>query len=104
MVARSEEYPGEEYTHRGSALLIGSHTHNHALKLIESYLSERKFSESVNQAIGRTRSVKTGVPQGSLLGALLYILYTKEIEEIATKHLMKTHMYADDCHITVRRQ
>ena len=45
--------------------------------------------------------VNTGVPQGSLLGPLLYILYTKEIEEIATKHLMKTHMYADDCQLYI---
>ena len=40
-----------------------------------------------------------GVPQGSLLGPIFDILYTKEIEEIALRNGLRIHMYADDCQI-----
>ena len=42
-----------------------------------------------------------GVPQGSLLGPLFYILYTKDVEGIVQQHGMQLHMYADDCQIYI---
>ena len=36
------------------------------------------------------------MPQGSLLGSLLYTLYTKELESIILAHNLSVHFYADD--------
>ena len=70
-----------------------------ALKLIKSYLTDRTFSTKVNQVQSSPRPLKFGVPQGSLLGPLLYILYTSEIEDIVLEHGLKIITYADDCQI-----
>ena len=77
-----------------------------ALQLIKSYLCNRTFSTKVNDVQSSPRPLKFGVPQGSLLGPLFYILYTSEIEQIVLNHGLKIITYADDCqiYITFRNQ
>ena len=70
-----------------------------ALQLIKSYLSDRTFSTIINQTTSSKRQLRYGVPQGSLLGPLLYILYTKNIEIIIKNHQLNCQMYADDCQL-----
>ena len=72
-----------------------------AIKLIRSYLTNRTFSVILDNIESKQRSLRHGVPQGSLLGPLLYILYVKEIERIATKHGIKINTYADDVQLYV---
>ena len=43
---------------------------------VESYLSDRKQCVSIDGTLSRMLSVPTGVPQGSILGPVLYILFT----------------------------
>ena len=51
---------------------------------------------AVNNAKSKPKTLEHGVPQGSLLGPLFYIMYTKQIEEIAKKFNIKINVYADD--------
>ena len=68
----------------------------HALDWLRSYLKGRTFSVNVNGKDSKRQIMLFGVPQGSLLGPILFILYTKELESIAASHDICIHIYADD--------
>ncbi len=67
-----------------------------ALKWIKSYLTGRQQSVVINGVRSEKQALKYGVPQGSVLGPLLFTAYTAPLEDIADKHNLKIHMYADD--------
>ena len=70
-----------------------------ALKMMNSYFQNRYFSTVINKTKSSARKLLHGVPQGSILGPLVYLLYTKNIENVVEKHGLKIHTYADDCQI-----
>ena len=67
-----------------------------ALKWLSSFLSERTQAVSFRGATSSYSSVKYGVPQGSVLGPLLFVLYTADVITLAKKHGVRVHAYADD--------
>lgn len=67
------------------------------LRLFKNYLSERKQFVEINQIHSEIQTISTGVPQGSILGPLMFIIY---VNDIATIDNLDTIIYADDTTIT----
>lgn len=66
----------------------------HANNLIQSYLSNRKQFVKLGDYVSELRTINKGVPQGSILGPLLFLFYINDIENIPfTQDIL---LYADD--------
>lgn len=63
-------------------------------KLFSSYLSGRLQFVSIDGALSSFKPLSTGVPQGSILGPLLFLVYINDIFRATTK--FKVTCYADD--------
>ena len=70
-------------------------THN-ALKWVQSYLTEIYQCVSISDHQSYRFKLTTGVPQGSVLGPLLFSLYVQPIGDIIRKHGLSFHHYADN--------
>ena len=68
--------------------------HGSALRLFKNYLTERKQYVIYNETPSEHGSITTGVPQGSILGPLLFIIYINDIAQ-STSHF-NFITYADD--------
>jgi hypothetical protein len=66
------------------------------LAWFESYLFNRRQSVSVKGKSSRSVFLPFGVPQGSVLGPILYTLYNSPLHDIASAHGISDHYYADD--------
>ena len=86
-----------------------------ALDWFWSYLSDRTQAVKIKTSFSSASKLLFGVPQGSVLGPTLFSLYSSSIADIARKHGLSVHLYADDtdlyhvqsrwysrCHITNR--
>ena len=69
------------------------------LSLIESYLSNRKQCVSALGEISEQLAVIFGVPQGSCLGPLLFLIYINDISNICKSN--ELILFADDTNIFV---
>ena len=67
-----------------------------ALSWFQTYLSDRTQVVSVNGASSTPAALNFGVPQGSVLGPILFVLYTHPISEIVSYHSLSHHNFSDD--------
>ena len=73
-----------------------------ALKWFSSYLTERFQSVKLGSTLSHLQKLLFGVPQGSVLGPLLFSLYTSPLSPLIGKHKgVKFHFYANDSQLYV---
>src|SRR5437870_1175424 len=74
---------------------------NSAHSLLSSYLSHRSQSVAIDHTFSPSLPLQRGVPQGSVLGPLLFTLYTTPLSYLLTESSLQFHFYADDTQIYI---
>ena len=64
------------------------------LSLFKSYLKDRYQAVKMNGVVSEYKLINTGVPQGSVLGPILYLIYVNELPKITS--LFDPSLFADD--------
>ena len=72
-----------------------------ALKWFKSYLTNRSQKVSVKGSLSSSFRLETGVPQGSVLGPLLFTIYMSPLADLIRKHGIEVHFFADDTQIYI---
>ena len=61
---------------------------DHTVKWFQSYLSNRKFTVNLENYFSEVSSISCGVPQGSILGPLLFLILSIHFGEDKTKSIL----------------
>ena len=72
-----------------------------ALNWFASYLNNRSQRIKLGDCLSSEVSVKFGVPQGSVLGPILFTLCTSPLSQSIADHSIPHHLYADDSQLYV---
>lgn len=71
------------------------------LNLIQSYLQNRTQVVSINGVTSTKQTLDIGVPQGSILGPVLFIVYINDLL-VSLPHWADINLFADDTHVGVK--
>ncbi len=69
------------------------------LQWFRSYLTNRSYSVCLGNHSSSVIHLSSGVPQGSILGPVLFNLYMLPLGSILHRHGLSFHLYADDTQI-----
>ena len=72
-----------------------------ALGWLKSYLCNRSQAVNINGTLSSKSPLYFGVPQGSVLGPILFNIYSSPIAKIARNHGLFVHAYADDTQLYI---
>jgi hypothetical protein len=72
-----------------------------AINWFNDYLTERQQTVIIDKSSSHPTPLLTGVPQGSVLGPVLFSIYVRELGSVIQKHDVKYAMYADDLQLLV---
>lgn len=85
--------------HAGLLYKVKQHLPDTYYRLLQSYLSERTYSVTYKGAISRSKPINSGVPQGSVIGPFLYLVYTSDLPRSNTLTIAQ---FADDIAVLSR--
>lgn len=68
---------------------------------LNSYLSDRLQSVKLDHCLSKKEILRSGVPQGSVLGPLLFTLYTGPLSHVIANQSVPHHLYADDTQLYI---
>ena len=67
--------------------------------MMQSYLTDRKQKCQIGDVVSSERHVTCGIPQGSILGPLLFLLYINDLPECLNQTTPR--LFADDTNLSV---
>src|SRR6218665_124428 len=67
-----------------------------SLTWIQSYITYRSFSVRTSETLSRSYPLACGVPQGSVLGSLIFIFYTTLLSSLIKSPSVDHYLSADD--------
>ena len=70
------------------------------LAWFESYLTQRRQAVGINGKLSDFLETKYGVPQGSVLGPILFNIYVRSLIHVLNRAGFSAHGYADDHQVT----
>ena len=73
-----------------------------ALSLLESYLENGEQCEAICESRSKPMALQYGVPKASVLGPVLFTVYTGTLDFLLEAHGVSYHSFADDTQLYIR--
>ena len=69
---------------------------------LKSYLTGRKFRVAIDDTVSDEGEMTSGVPQGTILGPILFVIYTSSLQYVLESLGVSFSLYADDTQVYFR--